>query len=75
MYLIKFVPDWVEVLLYDAALEGQPSHTYLYVGITFALHHATHEAVFSYESLGLLQVDPQNTLEKKDSSIYSILMQ
>lgn len=57
-YLEKFIPDWIEVLFYDAALKGRSSHTNFYIRITFALHHATHEAIFSYESLGFFQVDP-----------------
>lgn len=57
-HLIKLVPDRVKVLLYNTALESQPSHTDLHVGVTFALHHAPHVAVLSNKILGLQQLDP-----------------
>lgn len=45
------------------AAEGYTSHTDLHIGVTFPLHHASHEVVLGYEVLGLHQVDSQNSLK------------
>lgn len=65
-YLIKFIPDGVEVLLDGVAAVSNAGHTDLDIGVTLPFHHAPHEVVLGDQVLGLHQMDSQHPLWARD---------
>lgn len=52
-YLIHFIPCWVEILLDNLTLKHNSSYVDLDIGVTLALHHASHQIVLGHQILGL----------------------
>lgn len=64
-YLIHFIPCGVQVLFDNMTLKCNLSYVNLDIGVTLALHHATHQVVLSNQILSLQQVNPQQPLQVK----------
>lgn len=65
-YLIKFIPDWVEVFFDGVAAISDTSNTDLDIRVALSLHHAPHEVVLGYKVLGLHKMDAQDSLWREN---------
>lgn len=62
-YLVHFIPRRVEVLFDALTLKWDPTYVDFDVGVTLALHHASHQVVLGNKVAGLKQVNPQHPLQ------------
>lgn len=62
IYLIHLVPGGVKITLNNLASKRLASNVDLYIRVTFAFHHATHQVVFRDKILAGQEVDSEETL-------------
>lgn len=70
LYLIHFLPRWVQILLDDMTFKCDTPYVDLDIGVTLALHHAPHQVIFGNQMLRLQQVNPQQPLQDEAGKCY-----
>lgn len=73
-YLIHLIPRGVKISLDNLTRKCFAPNVDLYIGVTFAFHHAPHQVIFGNKILACQQMDPEQTLEKTIYALWKVCL-